>query len=134
MDWHRDIELSAEWTRRRVHVFISGICRARLANWPDDLETMHILGNVLTAMGAHEEALDVDRELVRSTPEDSVAVYNLACSLSNLHQLDEALVVLLRAIEIGYRDYSFVEEDPDLANLRDDPRFEEVRLRIRQKS
>jgi hypothetical protein len=40
-----------------------------------------------------------------------------------LHQPDQALGSLRKAIDLGYRDFHFMEEDRDLDSLRKDPRF-----------
>ena len=49
--------------------------------------------------------------------------YNLACRYALLKQPDLAFGSLRKAIELGYRDFRFMEEDRDLDSIRKDPRF-----------
>jgi Zn-dependent protease len=53
--------------------------------------------------------------------------YNAACSLARLGRVDEGLDWLGRALRAGFDDLEALEQDPDLAALRGDPRFVEIR-------
>ena len=57
---------------------------------------------------------------MRLRPEDALAHYNLACSLSLLRKAEPALRALRQAIHLGYRDFRFIREDSDLDHIRDD--------------
>lgn len=98
----------------------------------DDLDALSLLGDVLTKLGAHEEAVKVDRRLVALAPGNPLSHYNLACSCSNLNWVDEALESLETAIELGYTDVAFMIRDPDLQNVRRDPGFRRLLARLRQ--
>ena len=37
--------------------------------------------------------------------------------------MDEAIEALERAVGFGYGDFGYIQRDPDLANVRSDPRF-----------
>lgn len=115
-------ERSDDW-QRLFGSFEAGLARAVLAHNPDHLVALQMLGGSLTRLGRHDEALVVDRRLVRLLPGDPVVHYNLACSLSNLGRVDDAFRSLDRALDLGYRDIRFLREDPDLENVRQDPRF-----------
>jgi tetratricopeptide (TPR) repeat protein len=104
--------------------FFEGILEAS----PNFQEPLMALGNAYTRRGRYREGLDVDRRLVALRPKDPIAHYNLACSLSLLGQLDAALGALERAIHLGYGDFEFILKDPDLENLRQDPRFQQIIL------
>ena len=52
--------------------------------------------------------------------------YNVACASALLLKSDHALASLTQAVDLGYRDADFALEDPDLASLRDDPRFADL--------
>jgi hypothetical protein len=45
------------------------------------------------------------------------------CSHSLLEDLESALEALEKSLELGYAEFEFIEEDKDLANLRQDPRY-----------
>jgi len=88
------------------------------------------LGEMYTRRGDFRKGLDVDRRLVRLRPCDALAYYNLACSHALLDQLDEALLAIEHAVNLGYRDMAHLLKDPDLANLRKDVRFRKLMGRI----
>ncbi|MBI4834853.1 MAG: redoxin domain-containing protein [Planctomycetes bacterium] len=53
--------------------------------------------------------------------------YNLACTYSLVNQVDEALGALKKAIQFGYSEWTWMDNDPDLENIRKDPRYKELR-------
>jgi tetratricopeptide (TPR) repeat protein len=116
-------ERQDEWLRL-LGEFEVGLARAVLACDPEHANALQMLGASLTRLGRHEDALVVDRRLVRLQPSDPIAHYNLACSFSNLGRVDDAFRSLERAFDLGYRDIRFLREDPDLENVRRDRRFD----------
>jgi hypothetical protein len=60
----------------------------------------------------------VDQRLAKLCPNAPMVQYNLACSFSLLNKLPEALVALKSAIDLGFSDFGWLSQDPDLANLR----------------
>lgn len=114
------------------HCFEIAVGEALLRINPSNLMAMAMVGHAYTKTGNHQKALTVDQSLVGLLPEDPVCHYNLACSLSNLGHVDDALVEIERAIKLGYDDVRFLEKDPDLANARRDPRFKKLVSRIKK--
>ncbi len=94
-----------------------------LAARPTYAEALEVQAANLTTKGRILEGLAIDRQLVALRPTDPTAHYNLACRYALLHQHDLALGSLRTAIELGYRDFQFLEQDRDLDSLRTDPRF-----------
>src|SRR5574342_30104 len=103
--------------------FEVGLSRAVLDSNPRHPRALEMLGQALTRVGRHNEALEADLRLTNLRPKDPVAFYNLACSYSNLENLDAAFDALRRAFDLGYRDYRHLLRDPDLENVRRDRRF-----------
>jgi len=99
---------------------------AVLQRYPDYVDVLRVLGNLLTLKGRYAEGLQVDRRLVQLRPTDALAHYNLACSYALLKRSDQALKTLRRAIELGYRDFRYMREDRDLDAIRQDPRFRQL--------
>jgi tetratricopeptide (TPR) repeat protein len=99
---------------------------AVLQRYPDYVDVLRVLGNLLTLKGRYAEGLQVDRRLVQLRPTDALAHYNLACSYALLKRADQALKTLRRAIELGYRDFRYMREDRDLDAIRHDPRFRQL--------
>lgn len=52
--------------------------------------------------------------------------YNLACAYSLKNDADKAYESLKKAVVAGYADIDHMKEDTDFANVKDDPRFEEM--------
>lgn len=96
-----------------------------LTAYPDFVDAMVPLGNAYTQRGLHEKGLAVDLRLIQLRGDDSLTWYNLACTYALLKRIDESLSALRRAVELGYTDFDYVRKDPDLANLRQTPKFRE---------
>ncbi len=90
---------------------------------PNSVDVLMALGDDYTKAGRYREGLAIDLKLAKLRSNDPVVHYNLACSYSLLGQVDEALETLRRAIAVGYRDFSHMQRDPDLENVRRDPRY-----------
>jgi len=56
--------------------------------------------------------------------------YNLACSYSLLGRIEDALLSLKRAINLGYEDFDYLLRDPDLENLKKDKRFRHLLKKV----
>jgi len=95
--------------------FYEGLLKKR----PDFTQALSSLGDAYTRRGFYEEGLNVDKRLVELKPEDSVAHYNLACSLSLTGDIAQAQNELKKAVLLGYKDFAYILEDADMENLRD---------------
>jgi len=93
---------------------------------PEFHEVLRAQASNMTAKGRLQDGLTVDKQLVALRPDDATARYNLACRYALLKQPDLALVTLRKAIELGYRDFRYMEEDRDLDSIRKDPRFRKL--------
>lgn len=94
-----------------------------LQNHPNFVDALMALGEAYTRRGWYDKGLAVDRQLTQLRSADPVAWYNLACSLSLVNRLDDALEALRQAIALGYDDFVFLSRDPHLAALRRSPQF-----------
>ena len=111
---------------RLVLDFEVSLTQAILKGDENNLLAMQVLGNALTKQGRHLEALTIDRRLTELAPDDDVAFYNFACSLSNLGRVEDSLAALRRSVELGYENVEYMTKDPDLENIRRDPRFQDI--------
>ncbi len=98
--------------------------------FPDDQRALYLGAGALAPLGENERALRwVDRALM-TDPEDPLVLYNIGCVYSNLGEVDKALEALDEAITLGMGQKEWLEHDPVLEPLRDDPRFVELLARL----
>ncbi len=102
--------------------FFGGI----LERYPDYVDVLRVLGNLLTLKARYADALHVHKRLVRLRPGDALAHYNLAGNYALLKRKELALATLRQAVELGYRDFRYMREDHDLDSIRQDPRFRQI--------
>ncbi len=79
--------------------------------------TLHYMGRYRDALRAYAQAVKLDFEL-------PVTWYNIACSHARLAQKEKAIEALEKAVEAGFEAFDYAAQDPDLAPLRGDERFE----------
>jgi tetratricopeptide (TPR) repeat protein len=103
-----------------------------LARKPDFYQALVALGEAYTAAGMHREGLDADLRLLKLRPLDETVHYNLACDYSLLNDTGPCLKHLEKALVLGYREFRFMEQDTDLAFVRQDVRFWELLAKYRQ--
>jgi len=113
--------------------FEIAFCESLIQKNPDFLSALRLLGDLYTKKGLFEKGLHIDEYLSHLQPQDPFIYYNLACSYSLLNQTDKAFRSIKLAIKCGYRDFEYLQNDIDLANLRNDSRFQRYFLRVRKK-
>jgi len=97
---------------------------------PDYIEALEVLGDLCTKSGDFEAGLAIDKRLAFLQPLEPIHYYNIACDCALMGKKEEALMYLNIAIILGYSDFRHLKEDPDLAGLRGDKRYEELISRI----
>ena len=107
--------------------FLEGIVKRD----PSYTDALQVLGDNYTRRGFHPEGLKIDEHLVKLKPHDPMAHYNLACSYSLTNRIDLAALALEKAFRLGYRDFKWLAEDPDLENLRQDPLYRKIRAKLK---
>ena len=85
---------------------------------PRYTRVIELLAGLYTKQGRIADGLRMDRRLVRLQPANAMAHYNLACSLALSRRRTDALRVLRRAVQLGYRDVDWMLQDPDLEGLK----------------
>ena len=107
--------------------FLEGVVRRD----PRYVDALQILGDDYTRRGQYVKGLEVDRKLVELRPTDSMVHYNLACSYALIDRIELAAEALEQALLFGYRDFKWLAQDPDLANLRQHPIYRKIRAKLR---
>lgn len=110
----------------------------------DDVAVLISLGNSylkqglrLTESDRHEraekyyqKALEQYDKVLKIDDCQPTAHYNIACTHSLRKKLDDAFKALEKSIDCGFQDFRWFQKDPDLDNLRDDPRYKKILERI----
>jgi len=107
--------------------FYEGIIK----NNPDFVQALIALGEIYTKKGMYDKGLNIDKRLLKLKPDSPIVHYNLACSLSLLGDVSASFKAIKRAIDLGYDDFPFMHNDPDLSNLRSDERFLELIKKVK---
>ena len=98
----------------------------RLDMNPSDARAANLLAATYANLGEAEKALDYAERSLAIDPEDAMLLYNVACTYCLLGRTDEAISCLERAVDKGFGHKEWVEHDPDLDALRDNPRFQTI--------
>ncbi|MGD0816033.1 MAG: hypothetical protein ABSA83_20770 [Verrucomicrobiota bacterium] len=109
-------------------LFLEGVIRRD----KDYVQALQVLGDDYTRRGRYVEGLKIDERLSKLLPDDSLVHYNLACSYSLTRQLESSIAALDIAINLGYRDFKWMAQDPDLENLREDPDYKRIQAKVQQ--
>ena len=107
--------------RAHDHEFEIRFFESVLGRDPGYPEVVEILGCLYTKHGRIADGLKMDRRLVKLQPTNATAHYNLACSLALSRRKSAALRSLRHAIDLGYRDFDWMQQDPDLEGLKAHP-------------
>jgi Zn-dependent protease len=86
---------------------------------------------VLFIRGAYSEAAAMGERALAHSPSPSIA-YDAACAYARAHNVTDAVRLLQRARELGFRDAAFAASDEDLAPLHGHPTFEAWLADLRQ--
>ncbi|WP_414661455.1 TPR end-of-group domain-containing protein [Horticoccus sp. 23ND18S-11] len=95
---------------------------------------VELLGGLYTRQGRIADGLKMDRKLVRLQPDNATARYNLACSLALSKRKSDALRELRAAVKLGYTDFDWMQQDPDLDALKRHPEFQALLQTLKPQS
>jgi tetratricopeptide (TPR) repeat protein len=107
--------------------FLEGLVRRD----PGYVDALQILGDDYTKRGKFTLGLKIDQRLAVLRPRDALVYYNLACSYCLTGRQEDASEALQQALDYGYRDFKWLGEDPDLADLRGHESYASIRSKIR---
>jgi len=90
---------------------------------PDDARARLIYASKLGWAGRRDEAIREGTKALVLSPGDPVMLYNAACMYVGLGENALAMDALRQAIEAGYTNFGWMQNDPDLVPLRGNPEF-----------
>ncbi len=91
--------------------------------YPGHVEAIHWAAHAAKLAGNKPRAAELLARALSLSPSDPDILYDLACERALAGDHDGAFRRLEQAMNAGFRNGKWVEQDPDLAALRPDPRF-----------
>ncbi len=98
----------------------------RLELNPSDARAANLLAATYANFGDEAKAIDYAERSLAIDPDDAMLLYNVACTFSLLGRPDEAIGYIERAVDKGFGHKEWLDHDPDLNALRDNPRFQTI--------
>ena len=74
----------------------------------------------------YDEALPLYMQMIELQPDNYIAYYNIACLHAKQDRIEESLDWLKKAVQRGFKDWTFLKDDNDLENIRDTEYFNEL--------
>jgi tetratricopeptide (TPR) repeat protein len=102
------------------------ILETQIMKVPEDARARSLLAVYYADLDRADDAVREMQFALTLRPKDPTLAYNAACTYAGLGKKSEALETLRRAWDFGYRDASWVRNDPDLEILHDDPEFDRM--------
>ncbi len=96
---------------------------------PDDANAVTIGAVCHSRLGDQEQGIVWAERALAIDPSDARIQYNVACLMALAGKSDRAIECLEHAVRAGFAHFDWVEKDPDLNSLRNDPRFRALRWR-----
>ena len=93
---------------------------------PDDPRAATMRAVSLCRLGRLEEGKEWAERALEIDPADAGVRYNVACLFALEQETERAIDCLEEAIAAGFGNRAWIRQDPDLASLKDNPRFEEL--------
>jgi serine/threonine protein kinase len=97
-----------------------------LAQVPEDARARILLGSNYAELGRVEDAMRETNLAITLRPDEASILYNAACMYCFLKRKSDALSVLSKAWEAGFKDAGWARRDPDLTLLHGEPEFERM--------
>lgn len=97
---------------------------------PDDPRAATMRAVSLCRLGQAEQGLHWAEQALAIDPEDAGVRYNVACLYALEGEVDKAIDCLEDAIDVGFGNKGWIEQDPDLASIREHPRFQGLLERL----
>lgn len=90
---------------------------------PQEARARYFGAHMLLALGEMEEAREWNEMAMEVGADDSATYYNSACLFAMMGELDRCFECFDRAVEYGFANRAWLENDPDLESIRSDPRY-----------
>jgi serine/threonine protein kinase/Tfp pilus assembly protein PilF len=93
---------------------------------PEDTRALTLGAGCLARLGQGTKSVEWIHRADSIDPDDAVIVYAIACVYGILEFREEAIKYLKRAVQAGFGNFGWIENDPDLERIRNDPRYQSI--------
>jgi len=90
---------------------------------PKNSRALYLGAGSLIGTGDVHRGMEWLSRAIAVAPEETGTLYNVACSYSILGEKEKAIEILESAVRNGFGHKEWIENDPDFARLRGEPRF-----------
>jgi serine/threonine protein kinase/cytochrome c-type biogenesis protein CcmH/NrfG len=97
---------------------------------PDDVRAVYLGANALCELGERTRALEWASHALSMDPDEAFVLYNISCAYVLLGETDKSMDCLEKAFGQGFGHRESIENDPDFASLRSNPRFQALMQRL----
>ncbi|MFO0582451.1 MAG: hypothetical protein U0229_09280 [Anaeromyxobacter sp.] len=116
---------------RRASVAGLAAAERRLAIAPDDVRALYFGAALDWQVGGRKRAAAWAERALALGGDDFTVLYNVACYFARAGDRSRALDLLERAAAKGEGSRAWITHDPDVASLRDEPRFQAILARLK---
>jgi adenylate cyclase len=102
------------------------VARRHLEFHPDDPRAATMRAVSSCRCGKRDEGMHWAERALTIDPEDAGVRYNVACLYALEGERDRAIAALEECIQLGFTNVEWIGQDPDMASLRDDARFQRL--------
>jgi adenylate cyclase len=118
--------LSMTQQTRQANLDVMRILKLHVELYPEDARALCVGSIAIIEAGDRKRSLHWAALALTINPQESVILYNVACTHSLLGEDERALECLAKAIRNGFCDEPWMTNDPDLASVRSLPRFQSL--------
>jgi len=114
----------------RVRLGALGTLERHLKLNPHDTRAIYFAAQNLYRIGERDKAVAMAEQAMQQGMNEPVVLYNVACFYTGLGETARAIDLLEQAVDLGWGDRAWMENDSDLESLHAEPRFQALLARI----